>query len=600
VVSVEHEAFLRRAREQFLSTGTVPPGVRESTARSWRRSLSAGVSPDAVLAPFDHAIDNEGSLLRAARPVIEDLFRQMPDSGAAVILVDDTACVLERWASDPVTLRSLDDIQAAPGHVFEEMYVGNTALGTVIEEGRPTAVIGSEHFVRNLQQFSAVGAPIRHPITGRFQGVVDVILPAAQSSALMLPLILHTADEVAARLLSGYAALDRCLLDGFLRTDRHGPRGPTIAVNARILMSNSEASGIVGSNDHAVLWEQVRRAMGDGVTDAELVLRPDVAAIPAKITTIRDVDAAAGAVVQLRPDRDLPAHGRVDGPERHSDASGVLDALRTRLPGRSVAWRATLRRAHKAAVAGQPVLLIGERGVGKRLLATTLCELTVPSLRLAELDARDAAGRRSRAWIARLERDATEPETCVVVLHGEALDADTTDALGRLLDRVELAGRPLFVTLDASATGSARPGWLAERAPYVIELPPLRTRAEDIGDLAQVIVTGMDTPSPMRLDPLTVRRLMERDWPGNVRQLRRVLEAAVAAAPGTVVRPHDLPDGLRARAARRTFSRLEWVEREAISEALLDAAGNKRMAARALGISRSTLYRKLQALDLED
>jgi transcriptional regulator of acetoin/glycerol metabolism len=600
VVSVEHEAFLRRAREQFLSSGTVPPGVRESTARSWRRSLSAGVSPDAVVAPFDHPIDTEGSLLRAARPVIEDLFRQMPDSGAAVILVDDTACVLERWASDPGTMGSLDAIQAAPGHVMEEIHVGNTALGTVIEEGRTTAVIGSEHFVCNLQQFSAVGAPIRHPITGRFQGVVDVILPAAQSSALMLPLILHTADEVGARLLSGYAALDRCLLDGFLRMDRHGPRAPTIAVNARILMSNSEASGIVGSNDHVVLWEQVRRAMGKGVTDTELVLRPDVAAIPAKITTIRDVDAAAGAVVQLRPAHDLPANGQADGLERHSHASGVLEALRIRLPGRSLAWRATLRRAHKASITGQPMLLIGERGVGKRLLATTLCELTAPSLRLAELDARDAAGRRSRAWISRLERAATQPDNCVVVLHGEALDADTSDALGRLLDRVELAGRPAFVTLDASATGSARPGWLAERAPSVIELPPLRTRAEDIGDLAHAIVTGLDTPAPMRLDPLTVRRLMERDWPGNVRQLRRVLEAAAAAAPGTVVRPDDLPDGLRARVARRTFSRLEWVEREAISEALLDAAGNKRMAARALGISRSTLYRKLQALDLED
>ena len=94
-------------------------------------------------------------------------------------------------------------------------------------------------------------------------------------------------------------------------------------------------------------------------------------------------------------------------------------------------------------------------------------------------------------------------------------------------------------------------------------------------------------------------QLLERlPWPGNVRELESALRSAARALE---VRLEDLPAELRARAARVPTSGLQRVEAEAIARALAGCDGNKRDAARELGISRSTLYRKLRAygLDLE-
>lgn len=88
---------------------------------------------------------------------------------------------------------------------------------------------------------------------------------------------------------------------------------------------------------------------------------------------------------------------------------------------------------------------------------------------------------------------------------------------------------------------------------------------------------------------------MRTPWPGNTRDLRSAVDQALTVTRGSEVHLGDLPDELRARAYRRRMSRFEQAELSAIMDALSEAAGNKKAAASLLGISRSTLYRKLEA-----
>uniref|UniRef100_A0A832MK90 Sigma-54-dependent Fis family transcriptional regulator n=1 Tax=Eiseniibacteriota bacterium TaxID=2212470 RepID=A0A832MK90_UNCEI len=148
----------------------------------------------------------------------------------------------------------------------------------------------------------------------------------------------------------------------------------------------------------------------------------------------------------------------------------------------------------------------------------------------------------------------------------------------------------------------------------VIEMPPLRDRAEDIGPLARHFVerfcAELGRPAA-RLDPGALRALAAYRWPGNVRELRNVIERVLLLeAEGDEIRAEHLPPevtgGRRGAAASAdpfppgVVRPLAEVERLAIAHALEVCGGNKTRAAQQLGISRQTLRTKLKELAMPD
>jgi DNA-binding NtrC family response regulator len=138
-----------------------------------------------------------------------------------------------------------------------------------------------------------------------------------------------------------------------------------------------------------------------------------------------------------------------------------------------------------------------------------------------------------------------------------------------------------------------------------LEIPPLRERPGDIPLLVEDFlgriasrVGGRD----MRVSTDALALLIGQPWPGNVRQLFSVLERAIAFSDHPEITPDDLPESIRTtgraqQIARDTLEReltLAEVEREVIFEALRRAGGNKTLAAERLGIPRRTLYRRLE------
>ncbi|MFT3916414.1 MAG: sigma-54 dependent transcriptional regulator [Anaeromyxobacteraceae bacterium] len=132
-----------------------------------------------------------------------------------------------------------------------------------------------------------------------------------------------------------------------------------------------------------------------------------------------------------------------------------------------------------------------------------------------------------------------------------------------------------------------------------ILIPPLRDRREDIPLLVESFVERLALEMKKKLDGLSAEALaaiMAHDWPGNVRELRNVLERGAVVATGTQIQTSDLGLPARGEAPPRpgTMASLEEVERRHVSAVLAHTGGNVSQSARILGIDRVTLYNKMK------
>jgi two-component system response regulator HydG len=144
-----------------------------------------------------------------------------------------------------------------------------------------------------------------------------------------------------------------------------------------------------------------------------------------------------------------------------------------------------------------------------------------------------------------------------------------------------------------------------------IELPPLRARGGDVLLLAQQFVTTYAQKAGRQVTGISepaAKKLLAYSWPGNIRELRNVIERAVALTQFDKIAVDDLPEKISDYRSSQVFIGgddpselvpLEEIERRYILHVLASLRGNKTLAARTLGLDRKTLYRKLQQYELD-
>ncbi len=146
---------------------------------------------------------------------------------------------------------------------------------------------------------------------------------------------------------------------------------------------------------------------------------------------------------------------------------------------------------------------------------------------------------------------------------------------------------------------------------FPIELPPLRSRREDIEPMARLLLSrvGTRTGRALRLSPETIRVLMSHEWPGNVRELENALEFAATVCQGQTLQPEDLPPEIIPPTMLAgdlpvlptdtgKGSGLGPVDDAELRAALEQNRWNRLATARSLGVSRSTLWRRMRAASL--
>ncbi|WP_212646762.1 sigma-54 dependent transcriptional regulator [Delftia sp. PE138] len=335
------------------------------------------------------------------------------------------------------------------------------------------------------------------------------------------------------------------------------------------------------------------------------------------------VEALDRALQGAGPAQDC-GDGQAGQPQMHDDGELVSG---------SEAMRQVFKRIGLAADSDATVLVLGETGTGKELVARALhrnsaraerpfvavnCAAIPADLMESELfghvkgaftgAASDRAGRFREAQGGTLFLDEvgdmplpTQAKILRALQEREITPVGASRALPVNVRIIAATHRDLP---DAVRQGRFREDLWYRLQVVPVHLPPLRERLGDVLLLAEHFLRQGGGASPKRLGADAARLLLAHDWPGNVRELRNAMERAALLCPGPVIGPEHI--GLQPAAANGPA--IDWngplapavaqLEREMVTRALAAATGNRAEAARRLGLSRQQLYRKLAEFGL--
>ncbi|MFF7160644.1 SpoIIE family protein phosphatase [Streptomyces sp. NPDC008086] len=214
------------AHERFLAGSLIESDVRDSVLDSWKRCRSAGLEPHRLLVSYSADVTLDDRFLRAADPVLQDLIASLAAAGMAIALCDAQGRMVQRLGGDPRLRERLDEVQFAPGFDASEPVVGTNGVGTALAERGPVYVAGREHFADCLQPFACAGAPVRDPLSGRIEAVLDLTCLRDQGDPAMMRMVREAARSIEARLLDQATRRERALLAAYRRAGGHPETWP--------------------------------------------------------------------------------------------------------------------------------------------------------------------------------------------------------------------------------------------------------------------------------------------------------------------------------------------------------------------------------------
>ena len=628
------DAALRHARHMLLERGDFPAGlVHDLVARSWRRSRDAGLEPIGRLADvprldaFELARNTERQqdLIANARPVMEYLHSQTRDSGSMVILADERGMLLQALG-DADFLTRAERVALMPGASWSERHRGTNAIGTALAEGAPLVVHGGEHYLERNGFLTCAAAPIVAP-DGRLLGVLDISGEQKSRHPHTFGLVRAAAQMIENRLFDARHG------DG-MRLRFH-PLAEGIGTVAEGVVALSEDGWIVGANQAGLALLGIAAA-DLGATPLSRLLDLDVADLAdwgrnrAGQPLLANRWRGGRLFVRVEPGRQPVCVAAKPAPRAvPADALAALDTGDARIC-------AAIERARKVLDKPIPLLLLGESGVGKEWFANAMHR---------------SGGRRDKPFVAL--NCAALPESLIEAeLFGYAPGAFTgarrEGAPGRIreahggtlfLDEIGdmplvMQGRLLRVLQERQVTplGGGRPvvvdfalicathrnikaemeaGRFRADLYYringmMLSLPALRERS-DFQALAARLIEEHAAGRAVVLDAALAAAFADHAWPGNLRQLANALRTACALldAGESVIGWRHLPDDIAEELRRPAAEVVPAVEigedlralsNAVIGRAVATANGNMSEAARRLGISRNTLYRRLKRL----
>ena len=639
-------ARLREARRQLVSSGRMPVDLIQSDlARSWERSWQAGLqpmgrmpgAPNASGAQLARELERQRELVAHARPVMEFLHEQTRESDSMSILAGSDGMLLHTLG-DPQFVGRAERVALRLGAIWQEQFRGTNAIGTALADARAVVVHAEEHYLERNGFLTCAAVPIHDP-KGRILGALDVSGDHRGYHRHTLGLVRSAARMIEHRLFD--TRHDPRQWSGLRLRFHIQPEG--IGTVAEGLLAVTEDGQLAGANAAALElldldWKRLTHTRVDAVLAESLAQLMDWGQRSSATPHVVHTRGARAVWVRVEAGR-LPhvaRHGLVTDIRASVAVVQGADALAVLDTGDAV-FQTAIARARK--LMGKPIaiLLQGESGVGKEVFARAAhrsgprgeqpfvavnCAALPENLIEAELFGYQGGaftGARREGAPGRI-REA----------HGGTLFLDEIGDMplplqARLLrvlqDRVVVplgGGKPagvdfaLVCATHRDLTTEMQAGRFREDLYYrlnglTLRLPPLRERT----DLNQLLQRELQSLMPERaatVSPEVMNAMQGYRWPGNVRQLFNALRTACA-----LLEPDDeaidwehLPDDLLLAlkpqtAAPRSGSPgdatdipadLRTLSRQTIERTVAECEGNLSEAARVLGISRNTLYRR--------
>jgi len=639
----------------------VQQGLRDETselvANSWMRCLNDHrLDPDRPPIPpllqgaaMEARTQRMSDVIDCARFEMTTLYQQLADPYTAVVLTDADGVILH-LVSSPEFTSELEPVGFTVGALWSEAEAGTNGMGTCLAAAGPVSVRQADHFFTRFISLTCSAVPVYDP-AGRMVGALDVTSrsPLMQQHVLVLlgmtarmienrlmdqryrsahPLHFHTRPELVYTLHEGRLALDD---DG------------------SILAANRSALFQLGAGS----LEEVRSRRIDEIfqTTLEDILERSSTSSFHPVVTYRVNGAHRFFAVARRP----AAEAGANAPETKRLAGRVSAPRAAAAPARTSPAQpadprlaAHLETARRVIARGTPVLLRGETGAGKEVFARalhersphaggafvavncaslpeTLIEAELFGYRAGAFTGAQRTGRRGKI----LQADGG---TLFLDEIGD-MPLDLQARLLRVLDerRVTPLGteetQPVSFQLvsashrnlaDLVSGGGFREDLYYRLNGIELHLPALRERADRRELMHQILREEAAGAATLTVE--AEQLLMAHPWPGNVRQLRHVLRSAVALADGAVVGCEHLPSlqavptppqptgSTPVMASDASMAALEIrpeglnviqaTERQALLRLLEQQRWNVSNVAKALDVSRNTLYRKLHKLQI--
>lgn len=641
------------AWERFVSGQEVVAGcVSKHVWSSWQRSRRHGVEPATRLAPIAVAGDGleqlrlrNQMLMAAAKGLFMTTAHLLARSGSIMLLTDAQGVVLE-MAGDHATMAAARDIRLIEGGNWNEGVIGTNGIGTALAMRTPAQVHTAEHFCAGIKLWVCAAAPVFMPGTDQILGVVDISCPPASYQVNNLALAVASARQIEAVLAERISQEHRRLLEACLQMSGRADSQALLALdrNACLVHSSGNAPGldlrqgarVAGLEPGQCIEDWARRLPENFRSEWLHPVTLNGAFIGGLLMVPKSSRGAPKSFTAADSEARTTSHEVGVSHAPIPDRGGFA-----KLVWNSRAMHAAIERAQQVSARRVPVLIQGETGVGKELFARAIhgdderngpfvtfnCGATTKELIGSELfghvrGAFTGATNEGRAGRFELAHGGT---LCLDEI-GE-LPLDLQPVLLRVLEEGVIYrlgdGKPRHVNVRLLAmtnrdllqeveAGRFRRDLYHRINVTRVRVPPLRERERDIELLMEHfnLQLSLRHGVPVRQFGPDVRAAMRAySWPGNVRELRNLVESLLLTSDQDAVQLSELPEELLASADRAPaavqdapapVTSLEEGERLAIVRAIKDCQGNLAKAARALGVSRSTLYRKVERYRLED
>jgi transcriptional regulator of acetoin/glycerol metabolism len=651
------ERSLEETRERFFGQGETPKDILSPTIlRSWIRSRDIGLESTEsaaeciVTATQLHAArERNGSFLAYSESIMEQIHEQIRDSGSILILSDPAGLIL-RSVGDADFMGRAERVALMPGASWDEALRGTNAIGTAIVETAPVEVVGAEHFLEHNTFLTCSASPILDP-QGRLRGVLNISADRRGYQSHTLSLVRMAAQVVEKQLfeaehanamqisLHPRAEFLGSLAEGLIAMSGDGA---VLAINR----PGQELLGLGGQPTadlrYASLFDLPLGSLIDRLRHDRLAHCPITSRqgkrffvrLRGKVPVLFTPRLPA-AMIAPAPPSPLVVSTSTKKPTLTLDNLGSGDAR----------LQAAIDKARRILGRDIPMLIQGESGAGKEMFAAAFhnsgpnaagpfVALNCASIPETLIESQ-LFGYQGGAFTGARKEGAVG---VIQQANGGTLFLDEIGDMpfhlqARLLRVLqERSVTPLgggrTVTVDFSlicathrrlkeevARGNFREDLYYRLNGLLLTMPALRERTDLAQLIGQIIRAETGGSRPVEIGAAAMTAFSRYSWPGNIRELKNVVRVAIAILDDGETSiderhlPEDLLEAVRelepaspiAAADNDATSdnganSLADIERQAVQRVLDALGGNISKAARQLGISRNTLYRKIGRL----
>ena len=621
--------------ESFMTNPTIndhlQTTVRREILNSWDRCQSIGLNPEQQQAKTSltsyelESLLAESYLYLAAKPIIDHIFDTLIGTGYLITLNDESGKMIY-LKGERDSIRKMEKRNFSPGMDWSEAAAGTNAIGTSIISKKPIQVFSAEHYCEGFHSMTCSSSPIFHPYTKNIIGAIDFTGFWQNTQPHTLGLAVSLAKMIENELFTLFQTKYRKLEDYY----------HTFSLQDQAALVISNDSVLVNGDPTLLnaLQLEKKRTFHNHQKIKKLLQNP----------ASFSEQAEGFQLIEMKPI--IIHHEEIGYVIIYKNNRGSLSKMPTylnehNLIGNSPKIKSILHKSHQIASVNTPILLTGETGTGKELIARYIHEVSSkkdkPFIAIncgamqKELIGSELFGYESGTFTGGKKEgkkgkfEEANGGTIFLDEIGE-MPIDLQVHLLRVLQEKEITrlGSSKTIKIDVKViaatnqnleemidNGLFRRDLFFRLNVISFTLPSLRERKEDIITICSHYITlfakKYHKSLSLSLAEETKRFFLIYTWPGNIRELRNALEHAVIFSDRAQIEISHLPDYLTnfqtqhllTEEHHSNLSLMEKAEKEQIETLLVQRKWNISAVSKELKIARSTLYRKLKKYNLK-